>query len=454
MATRKDLLKAHSFFSQRMVSALVTRNPDDQTPPLRKVKIGTFVGVLLSVLILAGFGVVGLIRPGHSTAWQQDRTIVIDSGSGQVMVYLQDKLYPTYNITSARLAAGGADNVKTVKSKSLAGFPRQDTIGIPRAPSELPPPGDMGATPLRVCSVPPTEGGTRFTTLEIGQGGVPAGSIDFIARTDESGGGMEYLVSGGVAYRLPDHALAIHLGFGEQSIAPGNAWLRTLPQGPELAPLPIPGEGSPSTNPVSAEIATVGDLVHVEGDASRVDYVLLAGGLSEISALDAAVLEVSRGIESTPISAAEATAAIDPEHPSSGTEGLPDGLPRRPTLDDPATATLCAVWPDGAGEPLIEANGPAPTPTEQNRDPNLADLVLMPSLHGALLRVDSTVGTADPGTLVTNGRRYGIADMEARTALGYGGVEPTPVSPQVLRLIPEGLDPGQSLSIDAALRGG
>lgn len=454
MASRKDLLKAHSFFSQRMVSALVNRNPDDQHPPLRRIRIGTFIGVLLSVLVLAGFGVVGLIRPGNSTAWQQDKTIVIDSGSGQVMVYLQDKLYPTYNITSARLAAGGADKVKTVKSKSLAGFPREGTIGIPKAPSELPPEKDMGATPLRVCSVPPEEGhGSRFTTLELGQGGVPADSIDFVARAEGSSLNEEYLVSGGIAYPMPDHALAIHLGFGEQSVTPGNAWLRSLPQGPELEPLVVPGQGGPSRAPVPGKATTIGDLVHVEGGQAPVHYILREGGLSEISALEAAVLEVSEGAESVGITAAEARAAIDPEHPRSGADGLPAGLPQRPAVDDMENASMCAVWPDGSGEPLIEANGPAPKASEQNPDPNVADLVLMPSLHGAILRVDSSVGTADPGTLVTNGRRYGIADMEARAALGYGEVEATSVSAQVLRLIPEGLEPGQSLSIDAALRG-
>ena len=454
MATRKDLLKAHSFFSQRMVSALVNRNPDDQTPPLRKIKIGTFISILLSVLILAGFGVVGLIRPGNSTSWKQDKTIVIDSGSGQVMVFLQGKLYPTYNITSARLAAGGADNVKTVKSKSLAGFPRETTIGIPRAPSELPPPKDMGATPLRVCSVTPKEGqGSRLTTLEIGQGSVPSGSIDFVARSESNSAGEEYLVTGGIAYPMPDHALAIHLGFGEQSVTPGNAWLRALPQGPELSPMVLPDEGEKSSVPVTSGVDTIGDLAHVEGENGAIHYILRSGGLSEISPLEAAVLEASHGIQSTPISAAEATAAIDQENPRSGDQRMPDRLPKRSTIDDPDSAPVCAVWPDGSGAPLIDVNGEAPQATSQSPDPNVADLVLMPSLHGALLRVDSSVGTSDPGTLVTNGRRYGIADMDARTALGYEEVQPTAVSAQVLRLIPEGLDSGQSLSIDAALRG-
>ena len=52
MATRKDLLKAQSFTARRMVAAFVDRDPDDPTPPLRRVGMATFVSVLLGIVIL------------------------------------------------------------------------------------------------------------------------------------------------------------------------------------------------------------------------------------------------------------------------------------------------------------------------------------------------------------------------------------------------------------------
>lgn len=458
MATRKDLLKAHSFFSQRMVSALVNRNPDDQQPPLRKVATGTFIGILVSVLILAGFGVVGMIRPGNSKSWKQDGTIVIDSGSGQVMVYLADKLYPTFNITSARLAAGGADKVKTVKSKSLRGVPRENPIGIPRAPSELPEPEDLSVFPLRVCSVPDADpSGSPFTTVEMGHAPddepppIPD-NTDFIARSDGENP-QEYLIIDGVAHQIPDHAITIHLGFGETAtVAPGNAWLRALPQGPKLSAPEMPGAGGPSLRPVPGMTSTVGELFKVEGGVRPIYYVLGENGLSEIAPLEAMVMEATGDITATPISAEEARGAIDRERPSMSAPGMPTRLPDVPTDRIAEDTTMCAIWNEGKPTPTLVPDAPTPPVSEQNPDPNVADRVVMPSLAGALVRVDSSVGGEDPGVLITNGRRYGIADMPARGALGYGEVQPVPVSAQVLRLIPEGLDAGQSLSIEAAIR--
>ena len=78
MAARKDLLKAQAFTTQRLVSALVDRDPDNAVPPLRRLGIATFVGVLLAVVLVAGFGVVGYLSKPTSQTWQQANTIVID----------------------------------------------------------------------------------------------------------------------------------------------------------------------------------------------------------------------------------------------------------------------------------------------------------------------------------------------------------------------------------------
>ena len=60
MATRKDLLKAQSFTSRRMIAAFVDRDPDNPTPPLRRVGVATFVSVLLGVVLLAGTALIVL----------------------------------------------------------------------------------------------------------------------------------------------------------------------------------------------------------------------------------------------------------------------------------------------------------------------------------------------------------------------------------------------------------
>ncbi|GAB3625026.1 type VII secretion system ESX-2 subunit EccB2 [Mariniluteicoccus endophyticus] len=447
MASRKDLLKAHTFITGRLTSALVDRDPDDPAPPIKRQVTGMWVSVMIGILVLAGFGVVGLIKPGNSKNWQADRTVIVDSGSGGTLAFLNGKLYPTYNITSAKLATGGGE-VKSVKPSSLRDFPRERMIGIRSAPAQLPDPKDVTNWPIRTCSVAPPVGSSsdqRFTTLEIGTGQVPGESASFVAKADDD---QEYLVASGRAYALPTHAIALHLGFGEQIVRPGSAWLRALPQGPRLDPLEIPGRGSRSKNPVQGLDPTIGTLMHVDG-AIRTSYVLLSDGLSEISPLEAAVLEVANGKKSIPVRASDANEARNASIRSVAHPAMPFQLPTRSPIENTERASVCATWVDSDESPRIAFGAPTPPVSQQHPDEAVADTVVMPSLRGALLRPRGS-GRETPGTLVVDGKRYAIADTESRAALGYGQLESAEVEPALLKLIPEGMDPGRSLSIRAA----
>ena len=55
MASRKDLLKAQSFITQRLVASFVDRDPDNATGPLRRVGTATFVGVMIVGLLVLAF---------------------------------------------------------------------------------------------------------------------------------------------------------------------------------------------------------------------------------------------------------------------------------------------------------------------------------------------------------------------------------------------------------------
>lgn len=449
MASRKDLLKAHTFITERLVAALVDRDPDNPEPPLKRLVTASWVGVMIGVLVLAGFGVVGLLRPGSSKNWQTDRTVIIDASSGGVLVFLGGKLFPVHNIASAKLATAGGE-VKTVKASSLRDFPRQPAIGIREAPKQLPDAKDMTAFPIRTCSVAAPVGArssARFTTLEIGTGEVPGGSASFVARSDD--GEREYLVADGRAYEMPTHAIALHLGFGEQAVAPGDAWLRALPQGPALKPIDIPGRGSRSRQPVAGIDPTIGTVMHVDG-AVRTSYVLLSEGLSEISPLEAAVLEVAYGKKSVPVKPKDANDARNPLLRTVAHPAMPFTLPTRTQIADPARASVCATWAAAGQTPRIAFDAPTPPVGARATNPENADTVVMPSLRGALLKVEGSVGADDPGVLVVDGLKYGLADKDAKAALGYGQITPTAVSPAVLRLVPAGMAGGGTLSVKAA----
>ncbi|MGJ3508244.1 type VII secretion protein EccB [Enemella sp. A6] len=447
MATRKDLLKAHAFVTQRLKAALVSRRPDDAERPLRRLGTGLFASVMIGVLITAGFGVVGLVRGGTSTSWQDKDHVIVNSETGAVFAYLAGELYPASNITSAKLATGGAE-LKKLKSRSLRGFPEQNPIGIEGAPKQLPDPKSMGAYPLRVCSTAPDDKDQRFTTLEVGAGDVPDGNATFAAR-DSSG--EVYLIVNGRAHPVPTPEgssippVLSFLGFNTV-VEPGDRFLNTLPAGSPLEALDIPKFGEQSVRPPNAGSTKIGSLFHVEG-ATTTYYVLLEDGLAEIAPLESAVLAAEHDIESTPISAAEAARVIGTEQISK--PDVPRTLPEPDrNVADPSSVAVCASWPDADSEPRLALAVDTPEAGTAASTVQAADVVVMPTLHGALVTAES----GDTAILVTESKRFGIASDEDRGALGYGELTPERIPTAILTLIPEGLDPGLMLSKDAALQ--
>ncbi|MVA74815.1 type VII secretion protein EccB [Auraticoccus sp. F435] len=445
MATRRDLLKAHKFTSQRLVSALVDRNPDELEPPLRRVATGTFVSVMISVLVLAGFGVVGLVLGGGSKDWRQDRTVVIDTSSGVVFAVLGTQLHPTTNITSARLATGGGPEVR-VKSATLRGEPQAGRIGIPDAPAQLPAPEDIDPWPMRVCSTSPDGDGVRYTTLQVGTGPAPGGPSTAVVRDSA---GTHYLLADGRAYPVPGKGsgvppLLVNLGFTDAG-TPADAMINTIPRGPALAPLEIPGDGGRARVTVGT-LSEVGQLASVSGTVDSY-YVLLTDGLAEISELEHRVMMVA-GRENTELTPGEvggslsATSVRQPDMP----DFVPTSEQSRP---DQATSSLCLTWGEEGAEPVLQLGVPTPQPAGASPVPGTADLVETAPLQGALLRAERTP-EGGPAFLVVAGRRYGIPDAESRAALGYGQTPAQAVPAALLKLVPDGLPRGQELSVDAA----
>ena len=456
MATRKDLLKAHKFTSQRLVAALVDRDPDDVEPPLKRMVMGTFAGIMIAVLITAGFGVVGLIKKGGSENWKSPGTVVIDESSGVVFAFLESEgdpegqLHPTLNITSARLATGG-ENIMSVKSKSLRGFPRSYTVGIPGAPDQLPDPQDMSTYPIRTCSTAPDQD-ERFTTLQIADGEVPADNATIAVKDDS---GVEYLVDDGTAFQVSsgkEHSpLLVDLGFSANAASPGNTWLKTLPQGTPLEPLAIDGLGDTSANPVPGQDDKVGTLFVGKG-AADTHFILLADGLAAIKPLESRIWQLEHGTEPVEVDStvvAQHLSPTDQADPISA-QDLPRDLP---TPDEgyagAADQSLCATWTAADADPMIAIGAPTPTAIGAAGG-GFADKVEMPVLHGALVHPDDVTGENPATTLITGGKRYGIASAEGQTALGYAETPKEPIPSQLLALVPPGLEDGLVLSIEEA----
>lgn len=457
MATRKDLLKAQSFTARRMIAAFVHRDPDDPTPPLRRVVTATYVSVLIGVVLLAGSAIFGLIRPGGSQSWAEEGVVISDTTSGVQFVYLEEQLVPMANTTSARLLAahhneGEEPRTVNVKTDALKGVPQNELHGIPGAPRQLPDAASMNVYPLTLCSAAPTSMGDRFLTLEFGAAAPPnAAPFAFVARAPNDD---EYLIMNGRAHRMwREQGKASPLIEDLPIVRTGTAWLSAIPIGPVLEPLDIPNIGErPSSDALGMYIGQLAVVEGAEGGSNRY-YIQLDQGLAQISYLDMRLQMTARG-ENEPrrISENDLAAARNEQVTTVSNPDIPLDRPQRPVgFDNLEAISVCATY--GREDPsrvTLSLNQPTPDiPSDQSRPAgNRLDVVAADTLSGGLFR-NAANDAEDAATfLVTGGRMYPIPDLASRKALGYGDLAPAPVPGQLLALFDPGLQRDQNLSVE------
>lgn len=457
MATRKDLLKAHSFTSRRMIAAFVDRDPDDPTPPLRRVATATFVSILIGVVLLAGTALIGLLRGGMSgDGWKEQNNVILnDTQSGQLFAYVDETVTPVTDVASARLLAAGADasgqpRMVNVKTSALKGVELQERQGIPGAPPQLPQAKDLASFPIRLCSTEPTGRG-RYLTMQFGSGEPSSMEYSFIATSSD---GTQYLVSGGRSHELyAARGSSTTVAYGLPEVQPGNAWIDALPMGPPIMPPEIRDYGQPAK--LAYQGLHIGAIVKVPGTETSPSryYVQLLDGLASISFLEAMLLRNEHKAESTELPEITEQALV--EHTNPVQETVTD--PNVPMFEQKAPpghsgktdASVCATFSAEDPERVTVSMGQTTPEIDQNRlgTPNSKHVhhITLPPLTGALLRNADASGTDPVTTLLLNGRGYGIPTAGARTALGYGDVEALPVTSGLLRLIPPGLPSGVAL---------
>lgn len=453
MATRKDLLKAQSFVHQRMVNALVIRDPDNPQPPLRRLRTATFVGLLIGVLVMAGFGVAGLLSRGGIQTWKElDKDLVlIDTEAGAVFTYRgvsgQRQLRPAANITSALLLAGPEAEVKTVKTASMKGVDLLPMQGIPGAPRQLPAKEDLQATPIRLCSAAPDHG-YRPITLELGEGGVPERNWPVVLLDEQD---TEYLVYNGISHRIhrSDEYGRSPLTLRFERIRAGNRFLNAIPSGTELKPLTIPHVGVKPVKDVGGG-RLVGDVVVVGDpeDPNATYYVVLKDGYSRIAYLDSLLLRPNRG-EVAVVSSEIISRAPSDEHSRMSAPDIPDGLPAPDPQNNNEAFSVCATWTDPGKPPLMEVGAETPQYTG-GKSPQFADVVKQMEGRGALVQNREAVSTEAAVFLLVNRAKYPIPDLDSRRSLRYENAPITRIPPTLIALIPDGLPPGAALDYKTA----
>ncbi|MGW1275122.1 type VII secretion protein EccB, partial [Streptomyces sp. NPDC002491] len=236
MQSKRDQVQAHAFAMSRLTSGMLLADPDAPESPLARTTRGALIGVLVAVLVAAGALVYGLVSPGDDTSWRSPGTLIVNRDTGGRYLYLDGRLRPVRNYSSALLIGAGDLKTTDVRGASLRGTPVGAPVGIPGAPDSVPSAKDLDGGAWHVCSTPGSDDPTATALVA----GAPVASrpvTDGQALVVSGPDRVEYLVWRGSRLRL-DKASGALVSLGYGSVAPrpvSAAFLDALAPGPDLA---------------------------------------------------------------------------------------------------------------------------------------------------------------------------------------------------------------------------
>jgi type VII secretion protein EccB len=458
MHNRRDQVNAHGFMVGRLVSALLHAEPDTAVPPLRRSWSGLVIGSLVAVLAVAGFGVLGVVSPGGASTWRKPGTLVLDKQTGTRYVFAGGRLRPVLNYASARLLLGAKLTVASVASKSLKDVPRGGPVGIVGAPDALPGPKAQKA-PWLACAT--TTGSRPALSLSIGRAADERPVSTRQAVLVRSSDGTTYLITGGHRLRVTAPWVTRALGFSDDTaVGVRDAWLDTMPAGPDLPPPVTPGIGG-NAPVLDGHPAKVGQVFVSHGAGDPRYYLLAAGGLQPVTQTAAALIlsdpRTAKGYPGT-VAAVElgpaALAASKVLAAPSWTSALPAAPPtpdavgagRMPCVRSVPAGTLAETSlvtvparPVTAANTVATSAGGTSSGTAATGD-RIADEVVVEPRAGMLARTLPAPGIPGEGLyLVTeDGAKFPVANTDAATALGYSAPAAVAVPTDLLALLPTG----------------
>ncbi len=457
--TTKAQVNGYRFLLRRLEHALIRRDVRMLHDPMRSQMRSLMVGLVLAVLVVAGFGVYGLIKPQGAVG---DSKIIVSKKAGATYVVVDGRLHPVLNLTSARLITGSDASPKSVSEKKLTGYPRGPLLGIPGAPVALPGPADKEQSNWTVCdTVVAGQVSTVAATTapELGDRIRAAGGGEAVL---VSAGDEVFLVAGGSRSRVDVGSVPVRraLDIDEADVRPiSPGVLNALPEIDPLVVPSIPNRGAPSALGRVIPIGAVINAKTLTGESTF--YVALAQGVQPIGEVAAEIIRQAdpTGADSVPtVSPAELT----------GVETvslLPvDEFPAKAPqwTDVEADPVLCHAWSRSADDheadarlllgstlPLGTREVPVVLAGADGAGPGL-DAVFVEPGRGHLIQVTGSEpdSTRAESLFYVNdsGVRYGIADLDTAATIGLGDT-PAPAPWSIVSL----LAAGPTLSRDNAL---
>lgn len=414
MVTRHEQVQAHRFITRRIVSALLSGEPETSERPMRRLALALFASIIVAAIVFAVVGIYGFLNP--SGGKPVDGNLVIMRETGARFAVVDGTLHPVLNWSSALLFVGAAKpTVKQMSRKSLATLPVGDPIGIPGAPDPPPARSALLGPPWTLCSVPGIQGSDQPTThLLVGRApageALPAETPYLVALADNE----RFLLWQDRLHRISSQAALIALDLsGAPVIRVAPQFVNGITRGPDLAPPAIPDIGKPTDRRIAGVPGVLGKIYR----SGQSYYVLTANGLAPIGEVSARLLLASGG---TPTDITAAEAANNATRPIED-ETFPKTVPRV-TVGPAALAMLCAVFRNELGDGKLttvygvraagaESLAIAPTQARVGADGVASvDRVLVPHGRGAVVRAQPAPGSNGVGVV------YVVTDLGVRVS--------------------------------------
>lgn len=437
MATKKDLVEAHSFSKRRLVTAFISGAPGGrEVEPVRpgRVLIG---GVAISLLLLAGAAIAGFLVGRPNSQWLEAGSFVTSKDTGEQYVVLEGGDDPVIrrvpNYISAQLLLGQSDLTPfQVRDKYIREVTLGEDLGIDDAPAGLPDPDRLIQGGWTACTAP-------GAGIQVAVNRTPAVNELTDSAFLVSSGGALWLIApdregpDGRAYRyeLPTNptqagTVAERLGFGAVEQAPevSTDWLNLFRPGRALTldafGLAEAGRPADYGATVDTDLSRylIGDMITTPNGGR---YLLGDDGPQPLT-------EFAFTIYGAVGSAALATEAdVNAQFQSAA---YPTEWPETSPTPSPSPEMCAVLHPDAdGGVGVALANDPTGDASAEGLSPGRKDVEVQPA-GGAYVQSGS-IDAATDGTLYvidSAGYKYELIGPEVPGYIGYGDTS-APVVP-------------------------
>ncbi|MFE6161734.1 type VII secretion protein EccB [Streptomyces sp. NPDC056486] len=314
MASRRDELNAYTFAKRRTLASFIQPSPSGSEEGAPRPLRGVIPGIIVGVIVLAGFGAWGMFKPAAKPGWDEPKQhVIIASKSTTRYVVLKTdgkrQLHPVLNMASAKLLldADKGDVINVDESVLDKGkIPHGATIGIPYAPDRLPSESEAGSAKRWAVCERPAEGdraiqkaafilAEREQNKTEGSERLRGGELLYVVGPDKT----RYVVDArGTAYRIAEKAklealLRTIVRSGRQPQRVSKEWLETLHHGdpityPEVEG--VPGAAADVKGLQDRAANRVGMILKASDGAGTQQYVVQPGRISPVSDFTAKLL--------------------------------------------------------------------------------------------------------------------------------------------------------------------